>query len=105
MRTIAIALIGAALLAACSKSPSGQQQASAGPPPAPARAFQRPHPKPGLWRMALATDSGPGLSFSGDVCIDQSTENAAFEANPRAHGHNCDPPKFAMTEQIREPPA
>lgn len=98
MRATAICLVcSVALLAACSKKPAEQASAtaSAAAPAAPVLPFTRPHPKAGLWRMAMATDSGPGIKFGADMCLDAATEGSAFAANPRARSSNCDPPKFS----------
>ena len=89
-----------AVLAACSKAPSagGAGQASttaAAPAQAPAPSlFSRPHPKAGLWRMAMSNDTGPGVNFTGEVCIDANTEQSAFQAGPRAKPKDCADPKI-----------
>ncbi len=85
-----------AVLAACSKPPARQEAAPAAKAPAgPAFPFGRPHPKLGLWRMSFSTDSGPGISIAGDMCIDAKTESSAFEASPRSRGRNCSEPTFS----------
>jgi hypothetical protein len=85
-----------ALLGACSKTPVAKTQAAAPAAPNPMAAFARPHPKPGLWRMTMSTDAGPGVKMSGQICIDEKTEDAAFNAAPRrSKSTDCDAPKFA----------
>jgi hypothetical protein len=57
--------------------------------------FTQPHPKVGLWRMAISSDAGPGVSITGDICIDSKTESSAFEANPRSRHGDCSEPRFS----------
>jgi hypothetical protein len=96
MRRTTICLVGLAALAGCSKTPAGGQAAPAAVQPSAAvLPFQRPHPKAGLWRMALTTDAGPGITVTGETCIDAATERSVFMANPRDHAGNCDEPRFS----------
>ena len=96
MRATAICLVcSVAVLAACSKKPAEQASAPAATPPALILPFVRPHPKAGLWHMAMATDNGPGIKFGADMCLDAATEGSAFAANPRARSSNCSEPKFS----------
>jgi hypothetical protein len=97
MRTTGVFFVcGLALLAACSKSPSGQASApGASAPVAAALPFSRPHPRVGLWQMNISTDAGPGVQVTGDICIDASTEASAFQASPRARSSNCSEPHFS----------
>jgi hypothetical protein len=94
MRGIAIGVLcGVALLAGCSK-PAGQAGGQAAAPARAVNPFVHPHPKVGLWQMAISSDAGPGVSVTGEICIDAKTESSAFEANPRARSGNCSEPKF-----------
>ena len=91
---------GTAALAACSKPPASNTAAAPQvhapvAPPASTAGFLRPHPKVGLWRMSMSSDNGPGVSMTGEMCIDAKTEASAFEANPRAHASNCSAPHFS----------
>jgi hypothetical protein len=99
-RTTTLTLVSAlALLAACSKpatSTSAPGGEAAAPKPAnPVAVFTRPHPKAGLWQMTMSTDAGPGVKMSGEICLDEKTENAAFEAGPKAKSSNCQEPRFS----------
>ena len=38
---------------------------------------------------------GPSVSFSGQVCLDAQTEDAAFQSGPMTQTKNCESPKFA----------
>ncbi len=97
MRATVPCLFCAALtLGACSKTPASTTAAAppAGPAPAVA-ALARPHPKPGLWEMAISTEMGPGGHMTGQICIDEATQEAAFQAGPRrAAGRECAAPQF-----------
>jgi hypothetical protein len=93
MRVIAVCLVSSvALLAACSKPAE-----SAKPAIGPATLLGKPHPKAGLWQMAISSDAGPGISVSGQICIDAKTENSAFESSPRTHSKDCTDPSFLVS--------
>ena len=92
--TVSCLAVGLAVLAACSKTPAGGSSGPASATPqaaAPAPAlFAPPHPKAGLWRMAMNNDAGPGIHFTGEICIDASTEDSAFQAGPKARPKSCE---------------
>ncbi len=97
MRRIAVCcLAGVALLAGCGK----HEAAQAPPAPAagaglgPAALLGRPHPKPGLWRTTMTTNMGPGLSMTGEICLDASNEDAAFSSNGRGFNKDCAPIQY-----------
>jgi len=94
MRASAIGLVcGLACMAGCSKSPTNPPAVQA--PAGPAFSFGRPQPKLGLWKLTISTDDGPGISFTGEMCIDAQTQRSAFEVSPRARSRNCTEPKFS----------
>jgi hypothetical protein len=105
MRVAIFCLAGVALLGACSKAPTASTaSASATAPAAPAAAaapaapglFERPHPKAGLWEMAMTSNAGPGVSFTSQVCIDASTEGSAFQGGgPRSVSKACGDQKIS----------
>ena len=101
MRVVSLCLVsGLAVLAACTKAPPGNSAAPAAPAAksaAPTALFAQPHPRPGLWRMTMSTDTGPGVQFSGELCLDQKTESSAFEASGRGHSDNCGAPHFGSS--------
>ena len=98
MRRVASCLfVVLAALSACSKSPAPAASSGAASAPAPRAPalFSRPHPRLGLWRMTMINHIGPGMTVSSEVCLDQQTENAAFQAAPSVRSkRNCDEPKF-----------
>jgi len=97
MRRIAVCcLAGAALLAGCGKH-GGARTASTSPAAAPVAGppvLGRPHPKPGLWRTSVTTNAGPGVSMTGELCLDASNEDAAFSSNGRGLSKDCDPVQY-----------
>ncbi len=101
MRPIAVwVLAGSALFAGCAKhqaatSASPDAAASA---PGPAALIGRPHPKPGLWRTSVTTNAGPGVSMTGELCLDASNGDLAFSSNGRGFSKNCDPVKYQAAD-------
>lgn len=94
-----------ALLAGCSKGPGAPPRPN-GPPPGPAPAPKaaapgaaaffngRPQRKPGLWRMTVATDSGPGLKLAGEICLDAATDRTSSFTAARGAMKDCGRPTF-----------
>jgi|GEM_PF-1007709 len=84
-----------ALLAGCSK-PEHKAAPAAAPPAGGGglAALVRPHPKPGLWKTTLTTDAGPGLRMSGELCLDEHTEDQAFNAS-RSGKAQCSKTSFS----------
>jgi hypothetical protein len=95
MRWPAFLLIGSiAALAACSKPAPKTPEA----PPSHksvAAFLGRPHPKPGLWRTSIDADAGPGVRMTGELCLDESTEDAAFSGAPRWSKGDCQKVAFS----------
>lgn len=96
MRIAGACLISAmAVLAACSKPPAPKA-----PPSAPAAAtptgasIGRPLRKPGLWLMTISTDSGPGITLNGEMCLDAETEKTTGFAPAGVGQQNCGKPVF-----------
>ena len=91
MRPIAICcLAGMALIAGCAKHETSQ---AGGQTPATASlpsVLGRPHPKPGLWRTTISTNAGPGVSMTGEICLDASNEDLALNGG-RSKPKDCDP--------------
>ena len=90
-------VLGLGLLAGCSRAEhKPAQPAGAAPPPHAAGlgAFVRPRPKAGLWKTSLATDAGPGVRMSGELCLDEATEDQAFNASRSGKAH-CGKTSFA----------
>lgn len=94
MRTAVVMACGAVVLAGCSKPPE-QAATPAARGGSSVLPFQRPHPRLGLWRMTLSTESSGGLSVAGDICVDASTEASAFEPRSHARSGNCDEMRFS----------
>jgi hypothetical protein len=95
MRRFAVWLLaGSVLIAGCAKHEAGQTNGAPTATPSPAALLQgRPHPKPGLWRTSISTSAGPGITMSGELCLDQATGDSAFTSS--AHGaKNCSTPQF-----------
>lgn len=90
-------LTGSALIAGCGRhegsqgSTAGAAQPAASVTPAPG---VRPHPKAGLWRTSMSTNAGPGITLSGELCLDASTEDTAFTTNGRTVSKDCEPTAF-----------
>ena len=96
MRRIVACCLAATALAGCGKHDAAQTT-SAAPAAAPAAApslFNRPHPKPGLWRSTVTTNAGPGVTMTGELCMDASNEDAAFSSDGKAVSKECDPVKY-----------
>ena len=97
MRRIAVCcLVGATLVAGCGKHETAQTSAAA-PAAAPAAGLPllaRPHPKAGLWRTTVTTNAGPGVSMTGELCLDASNEDAAFSSTGRGVSKDCEPFKY-----------
>ncbi|HEY5411932.1 MAG TPA: DUF3617 family protein [Caulobacteraceae bacterium] len=95
--TVVCCLAGAALLAGCGKH-QGAQAPSGAAAPAPTAMFGRPHPKPGLWRTDVTTNMGPGVSMTGELCLDASNEDAAFSSNGHGFSKDCEPIKYQAAD-------
>ncbi len=96
MRRIVACCLAAATLTGCGKH-DGAQTTAAGAAAAPAAApsmFSRPHPKAGLWRSSVTTNAGPGVTMTGEMCLDASNEDAAFSSDGKAVSKDCDPVKY-----------
>ncbi|MEI9963802.1 MAG: DUF3617 family protein [Caulobacteraceae bacterium] len=50
--------------------------------------------KPGLWKMTIATDSGPGLKLQGEVCLDAQTDKSSSLVVSQGANKDCGQPKF-----------
>ena len=102
MRRIAFWVLAApALLSGCAKhdaATSGSQDGAAVSGPGPAALLERPHPKPGLWRTTVTTNAGPGVSMTGELCLDASNEDMAFSSNGRGFSKDCDPVKYQAAD-------
>jgi hypothetical protein len=98
MRWIAVcALAGSAMLIGCSKHDAASGSAPAAAPaqtPGAAALLGRPHPKAGLWRTTVNTNAGPGVSMTGELCLDASNEDAAFSSNGKGFNKDCEPVKY-----------
>lgn len=96
MRWIIVGVLaGSALVAGCSKHEAGTSSTPAAEPaPGPVALLGRPHPKVGLWRTTVSTNAGPGVSMTGELCLDASNEEAAFSANGKGFNRDCDPVKY-----------
>jgi len=104
MRPAAVCLFSViAAMTACSKAPATGQSGGAAPKPAtaplPAGLSGIPHPKPGLWRMTMAMDAGPGIRMGGEICLDAQTERSAFTAGPQGRPKDCSAPSFGVGPQ------
>lgn len=97
-RSAAWLLAGSVLIVGCGQHDAGQSTASAASPGAAVLLEGRPHPKPGLWRTVLTADGGPGIAMSGELCLDEATEDSAF-SGPRGGGKNCGKPQFAPSPE------
>ncbi len=99
MRAFAVAcLIGGSLISGCDKHQAGQGQApsaAGGGVASPIGLPARPHLKAGLWRTSMTTRAGPGVTMTGELCLDAGTEDSAFGARPRSV-KNCDPVRFDL---------
>jgi hypothetical protein len=96
MRRIVVGLLaGSVLIAGCGKHDNGQTTASAGAQGASGSSLLggRPHPKAGLWRTSISTSAGPGITMSGELCLDQATGDSAFTSSARG-AKDCSTPKF-----------
>lgn len=89
-------LAGSALIAGCNKHETAQGGTVRTPLATEAALALggRPHPKPGLWRTSLSMNAGPGVTLSGELCLDSSTEDSAFTSSSRG-ARNCDAPRFS----------
>jgi hypothetical protein len=97
MRNAAVwILAGSVLIAGCGKHEPTQAPAPAKAPATPSLLQERPHPKAGLWRTSISTNAGPGITMSGEMCLDEATENSAFTSGARG-AKDCDAPQFAPT--------
>ncbi len=98
MRTSGVCLVSiVALLSACSRPHAPAQPApSAGAASVTTRGpggFVRPQRKAGLWLMSISTNSGPGISLNGEMCLDAQTEKTAgFDAG--SGSRDCGKPVF-----------
>ena len=91
MRRIAICcLAGTALIAGCARREPSQAGGQAAAPASSPSMFGRPHPKPGLWRTTISTNAGPGVSMTGELCLDASNEDQALNGG-RSKPKDCDP--------------
>ena len=95
----ACVLSGLALTAACSKpsapgQPTAGQTGAAAPRPAAPALFSQPHPKAGLWQTTMSTSAGPGMRMSGEMCLDASTEQAAFSSGAPSASKDCSAPTY-----------
>lgn len=100
MRIAVICLASAlALMAGCSKKPAERAAsgASAAAPATTANAptsakggILTPHRKAGLWQLAIDTSGGPGVSFTGQTCVDASTDQDFAWHGPHSTSQNCD---------------
>ncbi len=99
MRRIVLGpIIAAALLCGCAKhDAAGSGQAATAPASVPS-IFSRPHLKPGLWRTSLTTNIGPGISMTGELCLDASTDEAAFSSNGHGFSKDCDPVRYQAAD-------
>jgi len=94
MRPAATFLIfSMAVMAACSRSQAPAPGGVSAPAAAPFSG--RPHPKPGLWEMTMTNTTGPGVSLTGQICLDAQTEGAVFQVMPGGRERNCDEPRFS----------
>ncbi len=102
MRRIVVCLLaGSALVAGCAKhdaAKSGSQDGAAPAAPGPAALLGRPHPKPGLWRTTVTTNAGPGVSMTGELCLDAANEDMAFSSNGHGFSKDCDPVKYQAAD-------
>ncbi len=100
MRWIAVSCLAAgSLLSGCGKHDAAQSDGAA--PAAPASGpsiFSRPHPKPGLWRTSVTTNAGPGVSMTGELCLDATNEEAAFSSSGHGFSKDCDPIRYQGAE-------
>jgi hypothetical protein len=93
---IVCCLAGASLLAGCGRHEAAQADGAA-PEATPAAGlplFGRPHLRAGLWRTSVTTNVGPGLSMTGELCLDASNEDAAFSSNGHGFSKDCDPVQY-----------
>src|SRR6185369_7090526 len=99
-RIAACVLAGSALLAGCAKheTAASSTQGGATPSPAPAALLGRPHPKAGLWRTTVTTNAGPGVSMTGELCLDASNEDSAFSSTGKGFSKDCDPVKYQAAD-------
>ena len=102
MRRIAVwVLAGSALFAGCAKhqaATSASPDGAAASAPGPAALIGRPHPKPGLWRTSVTTNAGPGVTMTGELCLDASNEDMAFSSSGHGFSKNCDPVKYQAAD-------
>jgi hypothetical protein len=94
MRLAGFLLVGGVVaLTACSRPAPKNPE---GPPShrSVAAVFGRPHPKPGLWRTSIDADAGPGVRMTGELCLDEHTEDAAFSSSPRWAKGDCEKVSF-----------
>jgi hypothetical protein len=100
MRKVLIVAAGAAAVAGCSRPADhhanrGPTEPGAAPANPSAAAGLLPRRRPGLWRMALDTSTGPGFSISGKMCVDASRASD-FDVKPPTMNEKpeCDKTKF-----------
>jgi hypothetical protein len=102
MRVAAACLLAAsALISGCGRHDSAQVSAGGAAQPTEAATpvlTSRPHPKAGLWRTSMSTNAGPGITMTGELCVDSSTEDSAFSANGRSISKDCEPTQFAPSD-------
>jgi hypothetical protein len=99
--TLGLVLVLAAA-AGCSKKPASSASTSdttgpgqaAAPAAAPSlgQAF-RPHLKPGLWE--ISTDSGRGITATGQMCIGDASDSDQLWQGPHGQLRTCDKPRIA----------
>lgn len=108
MRKLMLAgvILATAAAAACSKpaekpaTPAGDQAervaASPGAPTSPVTGALQPKRKEGLWKMAISTTGGPGMTMNAEMCVDAASA-ADFNVQRPEASKNCTSSKVTPT--------
>ena len=96
MRWIAVCVLaGSALVVGCAKHETAASSAEAGP----ALVVTVVRQRPGLGWGLPSRAAGPGVSMTGELCLDAANEDSAFSSSGKGFSKDCDPVKYQAADR------